>query len=296
MTMNRLWEFPLRLRLQLLLSGAFLAAAATGFANDSAMSVEDNAVVIFSAFTEQQSLDATDLAVTPETADSIQDFYIALLRPTWGMDVGYASLAMARSDTAELPPTGVLLENMFTGTRAVISRSFGFDMHAAAELMVRVGSPELNHATTRLEALSGLQALIPTVRLSDGYRSDAGAQAPPLARAANLYVRLCVLGRELGLRHEPAEIENLSSYSVEMLDQNQQQIVRKTSAGQPHILDAVLATVKALGSRGIEVRTGDVLALGPLTDRFPVSELTRLRAVFHDLDRDEELSVYMGFQ
>ncbi len=293
MTMNRLWHCRL---LQLLLFGACVLPTAAVFANDSAMSVEDNAVVIFSAFTKQQGLNPTDLAITSETAGSVQDFYIALLRPTWGMDVGYASLAMARSDTAELPPTGVLLENMFTGTRAVISRSLGFDMHASAELMVRVGSPDLNHATTRFEALSGLQTLIPSVRLSDGYRSDTSVPVPPLARAANLYLRLCVLGRELELRHEYAEIENLSSYSVEMLDQNRQQIVRKTSADQPHILDAVLATVKALRLRGIEVRTGDVLALGPLTDRYPISDLTRLRTVFHDLDSDEDLSVYMGFQ
>ena len=58
------------------------------------MSIEDNAVAIFTAFSKTQHLDAEKLAVAPENAISIQDYYIALLRPTWGMDAGYASLAM----------------------------------------------------------------------------------------------------------------------------------------------------------------------------------------------------------
>ena len=178
----------------------------------------------------------------------------------------------------------------------MISRDFGFDMQAAAELLVRVRSKEINHATTRLEALNGLKTLIPAVRLSDAYPTDSGIGGQPLTYATNLKVRFCVLGRELKLKHEQIEIENLAEFSVELLDQNEQQLVTATSDNYPHVLDAVLTTLNSLNSRGIEVIAGDILALGPLTESFSVNDLDRLRAVFHGLDSSEDLSVYMGFQ
>ena len=98
-----------------------------------AVDIEQTASTLFKSFTKNNSIDQ-HLDIDSTSAIAVQDFYIALLRPTWGMDVGYSALATDVENSAFDPPTGVLLENMFTGTRAIIDRSLGIDMQAAAEL------------------------------------------------------------------------------------------------------------------------------------------------------------------
>ncbi len=272
-----------------------MAVPATGLSSDSA-SIENNAVVIFKAFTKNNSFDAAEIDVDAANATAVQDYYIALLRPTWGMDVGYASSSMVDTDQLAPVPTAILLENMFTGTRAVISRSFGVQMHAAAEILVRVGSDELNHATSREQALASIKTVIPGVRLSDALVDNATANNDSLVRATNLNVRFCVMGAEIELTNAQSEIEALADFSVTMLDQEQNEIAFSSAANHPHILDAVLQTKDALQLRGIDLIAGDILALGPLTESFAVEDLSRLRAVFQGLDKDQDVFVYMGFQ
>ncbi len=284
--------FPHRLRTLAL--GLAVCALCNAAAAD-AVDIEQTASALFKSFTKTNSLD-TQLAVDAESAIAVQNYYIALLRPTWGMDVGYAAFATDADSVAQGPPTGILLENMFTGTRAVIDRSFGIDMHAAAELYFRVKSESLNSATTRKEALDALYSVIPGVRLSDAMVADQAARNQPLQAAANLEVRMCVLGGDLLLAPGQEWIERLSSFSVVMLDQDKQQIATRMPSMSVHPLDAVLATRDALLARGIQVIPGDVLAVGTLTDSYRVEDLTRLRAEFEGLSDDQPVFVYMGFR
>lgn len=258
--------------------------------------IEQTASTIFKSFTRTNSLE-DPLQIDPDSAIAVQDFYIALLRPTWGMDVGYAALATHTEDNAHSPPTGILLENMFTGTRAVIDRSLGINMQAAAELYFRVRSAnDLNAAQSREEALLALQSVIPGVRLSDSLIPISSDRNRSLVSATNLEVRMCVLGGPLQLDDGTDWIERLETFSVAMLDQDKQQIASKQASMSVHPLDAVLATRDALLERGIEVIDGDILAIGTLTDEYEIANLTRLRAEFDGLADDEQVFVYMGFR
>lgn len=268
----------------------FLTAGAVNLVHAS--SVEETANRIFKAFSKTNQLEG-DLDVSPAAAVAVQDFYIALLRPTWGMDVGYA--AVSGGDTAG-PLTGILLENMFTGTRAVIDRSYGIHMRASAELLFRVGSDELNIATDRMEALAALQSVIPGVRLSDALLADGIPHHHAVTSAANLEVRMCVLGGELKLISGVDWINRLADYSVVMYDQDKATISDYQNSSSTHPLDAVLEIRDALAQRGILVQRDDLIALGPLTGGVAVEELSRLRAVFHGLSDEQQVSVYMGFR
>ena len=256
------------------------------------ISIEETANTIFKAFSKTSQLEDA-LIVNATSAVAVQDYFIALLRPTWGMDVGYAA---ASSDDAAKPLTGVLLENMFTGTRAIIDRSYGIQMQASAELLFRVGSDDLNVASDRIQALAALDSVIPGVRLSDVILAGDGPHDFAVYSAANLQIRMCVLGGELKLDSEVDWMNRLAEYSVVLYDENKDRISDYEHTTATHPLDAVLLMVDALAERGILVRKNDLLALGPLTDGVAVGDLSRLRAVFHGLSEDQQVSVYMGFR
>ena len=273
-----------------LIACLLLAAGSANLAGAS--SVEETANRIFKAFSKTNQLES-DLNVSPAVAVAVQNFYIALLRPTWGMDVGFAA---AGGNDATGPLTGILLENMFTGTRSTIDRSYGIRMRASAELLFRVGSDELNIASDRREALEALQSVIPGVRLSDALLAGDRPHHYAVTSAANLEVRMCVLGGELKLVPGVDWIDRLAEYSVVMYDQNKTTISDYQNTAATHPLDVVLEIRDALVQRGILVKQGDLIALGPLTHGVSVDDLSRLRAVFHGLSDDQQVSVYMGFR
>ncbi len=274
----------------LLTVGLLLSTAVT-----HATDVEQTASALFKSFTKTNPL-ATQLDIDPDVAIAVQEFYIALLRPTWGMDVGYAAQATHEDTGDENPPTGILLENMFTGTRAIINRSLGINMQAAAELYFRVKSANLNQASSRTEALMTLQSVIPGVRLSDARFNEPVTLGRPLLSAANLEVRMCVLGGALELDGDAAWIDRLANFSVMMLDQDQQLVAQRLASRSVHPLDAVLATRDALLQRGIHLSAGDILAVGTLTDGYSVANLSRLRVDFAGLSEEQPVFVYMGFR
>ncbi len=86
-----------------------LSSTVGEFVSAADSSVEEAAKTIFKAFTRNQQIE-NDLSVESKSAVAVQDFYIALLRPTWGMDVGYASHAMSLRDGMAAPLTGILLD------------------------------------------------------------------------------------------------------------------------------------------------------------------------------------------
>ena len=265
-------------------------------AASSDLKIEQTASVFFKAFSKIKQVDLP-LEISADSALAIQNFYIALLRPTWGLDVGYIARATRSPENEEIVPTGILLENMFTGTRAIVNRSFGVNMHAAGEILFRVRSFDINQATTRAEALRALESVIPAVRLSDMLVSDNQPRSREVDVAANLEIRMCVLGAEIALSSDTNWIERLSGFTLTLYNQEKEPIaVLDETARTVHPLDAVLAIRDALHARAIIIREGEILALGALTKGHPVQELTRLRAVFDGLAESDPVFVYMGFQ
>lgn len=258
-------------------------------------SVEKAANTVFKAFTKNKQIDSP-LTVAPDHALATQNYYIALLRPTWGLDVGYAA-SVSQSGSPGVTLTGILLENMFTGTRAIMNRSYGVNMKAAGELMFRVKSEAINTASSRLEALAALKSVIPTVRLTDGLLANGEKPNDSVLLAANLCVRFCVLGGEVLLSDDPAWVERLGSVSLRMYDENKKEVASfDHSKHTLHPLDAVLAMRDALAFRGVTIKENELLAVGTLTQSYDVVDLSRLSAVFTGLVPDESSLIYMGFQ
>ncbi len=283
----------MRLKLQCRLTTLIWLALGSCLANAETFDVEGAAVGIFDAFSEIRQ-HSEPMAIEADRAIDVQNYLIALMRPTWGMDVGYLAEPGAGS---ERPPTGILLENMFTGTRAVIPRSFGIDMLASGELMFRIGSEDINGADTRESAIASLQSVIPAVRMSDQLLPPESRASVDQHTAANLQIRMFVLGHEVELSPETDWIERLPNVAITLMDQDQATVAQSdVDAPREHPIDAVLRISKTLNSRGITLRIGDVIGIGSWTDGYPVADLTRLAAVFVGLGSQDSPQVYMGFQ
>ena len=279
-----------RIRMNALACAVMLAA---GAASAEEFDIESAAVTLFDSFSKIQQQHDT-LAMEPERVLDVQNYLIALMRPHWGMDVGY--LADLGSDSQQ-PPTGILLENMFTGTRAVVSRSFGIDMRAAGELMFRVGSDDINEAQTREEVIASLHSVIPSVRMTDRLLAAEDQDSVARHTAANLQIRMYVLGQEYEFSGEDDLIERLPEIRIVLLDQNKETLATSGPvADRQHPIDSILHMCHALNARGIRIEVGNVLGIGSWTDSYPVAELTRLAAVFNGLDQDRPVQVYMGFR
>ncbi len=230
----------------------------------------------------------------PGRAIEVQDYLIALMRPTWGMDVGYFAEGV---DESGAPSTGILLENHFTGTRAVINRAYGINMHAAGELMFRVGSEFINDATAKDEVIASLESVIPAIRMTDRLLPDQAQEDSEQHLAANLQVRMFVLGGEIPLEDSSDVIDRLSDVQIKLLDQSKSIIVASDAAKQHgHPIDAVCNVVEALKQRGIYLRQGDVIGIGSWTDSYPVADLTRLSAKFDGLDAGDPNKILVGFR
>ncbi len=269
--------------------------ACSGFAFGQNLSIEQNASVIFKAFKEVRPLES-ELRVDIDMAHSVQEFYIALLRPLWGLDVGYlANANRPNQNSAELV-TGILLENMFTGTRAIVDRSLGIDMRAAGEILFRIGSEKVNMAETREQVLDSIHSVIPGVRLTDALLGELNPASNNALTAANLEIRMFVLGAELETNGLRDWIEKLGNYSLQVFDQDKNQIAVATSADFIHPLDAVLRVRDSLLVRGISLLAGDILSIGTLTDSLPTQNLSRLRVEFEGLSDQQPVFVYMGFR
>lgn len=284
-----------RFTLERLLANVLLATLLwCGGASAAHANVEEEAVALYRAYAGVKQHDG-DLEVDADLALSVQEFFIALLRPQWGLDVGYVSGEPSGGMSAL--PTGILLENMFTGTRSTITRAFGIDMHAAGELVFRVSSTAINEASTRHEALAALHSVIPAVRMTDRLLGEDSRDSGANHVAANLEIRMFVFGSEIHLSSDADWIERLQNVSVELLDQDKAQVAASASdARRVHPLDAVLHLCHSLNDRGITVRENDVLGVGVWTPGYPVADLERLAANFTGLEPHGPVQVYMGFR
>ena len=258
--------------------------------------IESTAVQIFGAIKATQPLEQK-LSVSTSDALVVQDYLIALMRPTWGMDVGYCANMAYHSDTHLMPQTAILLENMFTGTRAIVSRAFGIDMHAAGELMFRVKSDDINVASTRQEMITAVSSVIPAVRMTDQLLGEDEADDDAASVATNLQVRMFVLGREYKLNDDEDWIQRLPQVSITLSDEGGRELTNSNSqAKRLHPIDSLLLVRDALFERGILLKPNDVVGIGIWTGEYPIATLGRLAADFEGLADDKPERIYMGFK
>jgi len=121
-------------------------------------------------YLEVTPADSFSSSMTMEEAYKWQDEFMKLLEPELGPVIGYKAGGFDKSrqdsDTSRYW-RGTFLEKMFFNSDAHISMDSFINSFIESDLLVRVGSEEINTATTDDEILSSLDAVIPFIEFPD---------------------------------------------------------------------------------------------------------------------------------
>ncbi|NEQ98640.1 MAG: hydratase [Cyanothece sp. SIO2G6] len=236
-----------------------------------------------------------EATINMDDAVYLRDALANQLTPQLGRIVGYkAGLTSPPAQArfrVEHPLRGILLTDMLLESGATVPANIGARPLLEADLMVRVGSVAINHATTRAEAIASLDAVIPFIELPDLLlEPDIEPTAADLV-AINVGARSGVMGTPIALTPRQdgrSWVEVLGDTPVEMINDSTGEIIAQgnTQALLGHPLDAVLWLVQDLQEAGQWLHIGDVLSLGSITMPLPLEPDQTIQLQYHHLAPD----------
>jgi 2-keto-4-pentenoate hydratase len=239
--------------------------------------------------------------LTLEEAKEIQQQFLGEIREELGPVVGYK--AGLTSETAQQqfnvsqPLLGTLFQQMLLPNGQIISPQFGSRPMSEGDLMVRVGSEEINNAKTPQEALASLDAVIPFIELPDlVYSQDVKLNGPAIL-AINVGARYGVVGEPILLSPTEEWEGRLKNLTLEILDADGKVLATGKGSnllGNP--LNVVLWIRDSLRAEGKQLKKGDLLSLGTITPLMPVKPNTSIRARYSGFKSDETVEIFVVFE
>ena len=270
-------------------SGAFTAMAA------------DDGAKLAEHFLKKIPVTSYDQSMTVEQAMKIQAEFIKALKPTFGEVVGYkAGLTNPIAQKAfgvSHPLRGTLLKKMLLKSGAEIEANYGSRPFAEGDLILRVGSDEINKAKTLMEALKCMDAVIPFIELPDiPYAKELKLNGPAIA-AVNVAARLGVTGSPIPVKPSEEWMNRLKSFKLQVFDDKGTVLSEgqgNSLLGDP--LNVVLWIRDSLKAEGKKLNKGDLLSLGSITKGIPIAPNTSLRAHYTDLDPKGPVDITVKFK
>jgi len=181
------------------------------------------------------------------------------LGPVVGYKAGLTSQAAQQTFGVTEPVRGVLLQGMFLPDGAEIDAGFGARARFEADMIVVVGSEEINGATSPGEVLEHISELIPFIELPDlALAQDQPLDGPGLT-AINVAARRGVLGAPFPITVSEEFLAALAEMTVRLVDQDGNELV---SVKGDAILGHPLNSVLWLRQNGVTFKVGDRISLG----------------------------------
>ena len=236
-----------------------------------------------------------------DQAAAIQSEWVTRLAGALGPEVGYkaglTNPAVQQQFGVDHPLRGVLFEKMLLPDGAELPADFGAVPMSEGDLVVRVGDAAINQATTPMDALAALDAVMPFIELPDlmlakGVKLDAAA-----ITAINVGARYGVIGEPIALSASDEWRERLKNFRLQILDGEDNVLAEGTGAnllGDP--LAVVLWLKDSLAIDGTSLKVGDLLSLGTVTRLMPVQPGTRIVARYSGLDPGGPVSIGVAFR
>jgi 2-keto-4-pentenoate hydratase len=230
-----------------------------------------------------------DPSTTMDQARDIQIEFNKAITPVFGKAVGYkAGLTNPQVQKVfgvSSPVRGVLMEKMILTSGATIDAHFGARPLYEGDLILRVGSGDINTATTPMEALKGIDAAIPFIELPDlVYGKDVKLTGPMIA-AINVGARYGIAGEPIPVAATPEWMERLKTFTCQIYDQKGNMLAEASGdALLEHPINVVLWIRDSLKADGIAMKKGDFLSLGTVTKMTPTAPDTTIRARYIGLD------------
>ena len=187
------------------------------------------------------------------------------------------------------PVRGLLYENMILHNGAQVPTAFGAIPMVEADLILVVGDPAINNATTPAEVLAHVSAVHPFIELPD----MALAQGEPVnavtLTAIGVAPRLGVMGAAIPVQNPSAMATSLAEMSVTLRDGAGDVV---TTAPGAAVLGNPAQSALWLMSQGIKFKAGDLISVGsfgPLTP--PAKMKGGATATYTGLPGDPSVSV-----
>jgi 2-keto-4-pentenoate hydratase len=265
-----------------------------------ALAAEDGAILA-EQILKKIPITSYDKTMTLEQAMKIQAQLVNGLKPSFGEIVGYkAGLTNPIAQKAlgvPHPLRGTLLEKMLLKSGAVIEANYGIRPGAEGDLILRVGSADINQAKTQQETLKYLDAVIPFIELVDvPYAKEVKINGPALA-AVNVAARFGITGSPILLTASEEWMNRLKNFKLQLFDDKGNMI----SEGQGHSLlgdplNVVLWIKDSLNAEGKKLVKGDLVSLGSITKLIPTAPNMSLRAHYIDLDPNGPIDITVTFK
>jgi 2-keto-4-pentenoate hydratase len=255
---------------------------------------------LFQQYTLGYPAQVLTTGLSPRQVGEVQVQFVRRLQSTLGPVVGYkAALTSAAAQQrfgVSQPLYGFLLQDMLLESGATLPANFGARPVAEGDLIVRVGSADINTAQTDQELLAGLDAVIPFLELPDlVYQDSARVDAAALV-AVNVGARAGVMGRPIAMAPTAAWFTRLGQIQVQLVNGRGQTIASGSSqALLGHPLNVVRWLRDTLQSQGVDLRPGDLLSLGSITAPMPVEGETSLRARYFGFETERSVDVTVNF-
>ena len=262
--------------------------------------LENIAQEITQSYLEKNAIESFDYDLTLAEAQEIQEKFIKNLIPTMGNIVGYKA-GLTNSIAQEKfgfyhPLRGFLLEKMLIQSGESVPLKFGSIPMVEGDLIVRVGSENINNAITREEALNSLDAVIPFIELPDLIYSPNIQLNGEKLQAINVGARLGVIGKPIPLNNNENWQDSFKEIQLTLLDSQGNELGKGSSkALLDHPLDVVLWLKDSLKAKGNTLKKGDLLSLGTITPLIPVKSEMTVKAIYTGLIENETVEIEVKF-
>ena len=243
----------------------------------------------------------TTINLNYSQAQKVQEQFTKEISKSLGQIVGYKA-ALTNPKAQEIfnvsqPLRGVLLEKMLWENGSVISPKFGSRPIGEGDLIMRVGSTEINNAKTPRETLKYLDAVIPFIELGDlVYSQEIKLDAPALL-AINVGARAGILGKPIPVADTDEWENRLKNLQIKILDENGKVLTSGNGSnllGNP--LNVVLWIKNSLQAERKELKKGDLLSLGSITSFIPITSNSTIRAQYIDLEPNKTVEIFVKFE
>ncbi|MGK7934066.1 MAG: 2-keto-4-pentenoate hydratase [Microcystaceae cyanobacterium] len=238
--------------------------------------------------------------LTLEQGYLIQQKFVETLVPSWGKPIGY-KVGLTNTNTQQRlqinhPVRGILLEKMLLKNGAVIQSDWGAVPRLEGDLMVRIGSDEINQVKTRKEAIQYIDAVIPFVELPDlMFERDVKLTGTKLI-AVNVGARLGVMGKPVLLENKKEWQTQLSQIKVTIKDSKGKELGTGSSdslLNDP--LNVVLWLKDELKSQDKTLQKGDLISLGSMTPLLSIPSEGTVTAIYEGLEKDKKTILTITF-
>ena len=203
-----------------------------------------------------------------DTARTLQAQVVALLAGDFrraGYKVGLTDSRAREMFGISQPLVGVLFTEMLLPDGAVVELDSATSLLVELDLLVRVGSAQINQAGTVEDVARHIDAIIPFIELPDAlFRQDTD-NAAALLMAGNVGARWGVAGVPVAVESARELVEGLPAMSFQLTDDTGA-ILRAGQGGRilEHPLNSILFLQKELALRHETMRQGQLLSLGAI--------------------------------